>query len=193
MALYRDDPNDKDYVIFGPEGKLIDLINAVEDIKQKYENGIGPGGICYVLSEIISLAPIIENYISIKELSQTNGIRQFEVKNNSKGNTKSVGLRIGKIPGFPKSEKGIDIQVLLEYLKEEIRDADNYLISKIKRSKNGTFDFNDLDENQYQPAGLDLTLNEMYSFKHDDGTIYGLLKDAKCCQNKIKFKHLKLW
>ena len=44
----------------------------------------------------------------------------------------------------------------------------------------------DLDENQYQPAGLDLTLNEMYSFKHDDGTIYGLLRDAKVLPKQIK-------
>ena len=43
-----------------------------------------------------------------------------------------------------------------------------------------------LDENQYQPAGIDLTLNELYSFKHNDGTIYGLLKDAKVLPEQIK-------
>ena len=34
-----------------------------------------------------------------------------------------------------------------------------------------------LNEDQYQPAGIDLTLNELYSFKHNDGVIYGLLKE----------------
>lgn len=43
-----------------------------------------------------------------------------------------------------------------------------------------------LDEKQYQPAGIDLTLEEMYSFKHDQGTIYGLLKDAKVLPEQIK-------
>ena len=36
-----------------------------------------------------------------------------------------------------------------------------------------------LDEDQYQPAGIDLTLQNVMEFKHDDGTIYGLLKNAK--------------
>lgn len=43
-----------------------------------------------------------------------------------------------------------------------------------------------LNENQYQPAGIDLTLDEVYAFKHDDGTIYGLLKDAKVLPKQIK-------
>jgi deoxycytidine triphosphate deaminase len=43
-----------------------------------------------------------------------------------------------------------------------------------------------LDEEQYQPAGIDLTLNELYSFKHNDGIIYGLLKDAKVLPEQIK-------
>ena len=36
-----------------------------------------------------------------------------------------------------------------------------------------------LDENQYQPAGIDLTLDKVSILKHNDGTIYGLLKNAK--------------
>ena len=148
IPLYEDDPSDENYVIFGSEGKIIGLNEAAESIKQKTENGIRSGGICYVLSEIISLAPIIENYISIKELSPSNGIRQFKVINKPKGDSKIVGLRIGKIPGFPKSDSGIDIQVLLEYLKEEIRDANDDLIDKIRRSKNRNFNFDELDENQ---------------------------------------------
>ena len=35
-----------------------------------------------------------------------------------------------------------------------------------------------LDE-QYQPAGIDLTLNSVSYLNHNDGIIYGLLKDAK--------------
>lgn len=45
-----------------------------------------------------------------------------------------------------------------------------------------------LDEEQYQPAGIDLTLDEVYVLEHNDGTIYGLLKDAKVLprQNKVQ-------
>lgn len=43
-----------------------------------------------------------------------------------------------------------------------------------------------LNEDQYQPAGIDLTLNELYSFKHNDGVIYGLLKDAKVLPEQVK-------
>jgi hypothetical protein len=68
MTLYETDPSYKDYVIFNSKGKLIGLNEASEEIKQKTENDIRTGGICYVLSQIISLAPIIENYIYIKEL-----------------------------------------------------------------------------------------------------------------------------
>lgn len=35
-----------------------------------------------------------------------------------------------------------------------------------------------LDE-QYQPAGIDLTLEKVSLLKHNQGTIYGLLKDVK--------------
>lgn len=37
----------------------------------------------------------------------------------------------------------------------------------------------DLDENQYQPAGIDLTLGSVSKLIHNKGTIYGLLKNAK--------------
>lgn len=159
MTLYETDPSDKDYVIFNSKGKLIGLNQASEEIKQKYENHIGSGGICYVLSQIISLAPIIENYIEIKELSLNNGIRLFEVINKVKEDSKQVRLKIGKMPGFPKSEIGIDIQVLLEYLKEEIRDANKDLIDKIKNSKNKVFNFDNLNENQKK--NLDEILKEI--------------------------------
>lgn len=36
-----------------------------------------------------------------------------------------------------------------------------------------------LEEDQYQPAGIDLTLDKVLELKHNDGTIYGLLKNAK--------------
>lgn len=44
----------------------------------------------------------------------------------------------------------------------------------------------DLDEEQYQPAGIDLTLGNLYALEYNDGTIYGLLKDAKVLPNQIK-------
>ena len=140
MNLYNDDQNDNKYVIFNSKGLLISIQKASEEIKQK-----NSGGICYLLSEIISLAPIIDNYILIKELPQNNGMRRFEVTNKAKGNSRIVELRIGKIPGFPKSEKSIDIQVLFEYLKEEIREVNKELIEKIKKSKNKEFNFDELD------------------------------------------------
>ena len=37
----------------------------------------------------------------------------------------------------------------------------------------------DLDEDQYQPAGIDLTLGQVSKLKYTDGVIYGLLKNAK--------------
>lgn len=43
-----------------------------------------------------------------------------------------------------------------------------------------------LEENQYQPAGVDLTLSEVYVLKHNEGTIYGLLKDAKVLPEQVK-------
>lgn len=44
----------------------------------------------------------------------------------------------------------------------------------------------DLDENQYQPAGIDLTLDKVMSIKHNEGTIYGLLKDAKVLPKQVE-------
>ena len=45
-----------------------------------------------------------------------------------------------------------------------------------------------LNEKQYQPAGIDLTLKSVSELKHNKGTIYGLLKDAKVlpAQNELK-------
>ncbi len=37
----------------------------------------------------------------------------------------------------------------------------------------------DLKEDQYQPAGIDLTLEKVAELKHNDGIVYGLLKNAK--------------
>ena len=36
-----------------------------------------------------------------------------------------------------------------------------------------------LSEEQYQPAGIDLTLGKVLNLEHNEGTQYGLLKDAK--------------
>lgn len=36
-----------------------------------------------------------------------------------------------------------------------------------------------LNENQYQPAGIDLTLGKVSKLIHNNGTVYGLLKEAK--------------
>lgn len=45
-----------------------------------------------------------------------------------------------------------------------------------------------LDENQYQPAGIDLTLGEVLTLEHNDGTQYGLLKDAKVLPQQSKLE-----
>ena len=37
----------------------------------------------------------------------------------------------------------------------------------------------DLKEDQYQPAGIDLTLEKVAELKHNNGIVYGLLKNAK--------------
>lgn len=39
--------------------------------------------------------------------------------------------------------------------------------------------YSDLEENQYQPAGIDLTLDNISELRHNEGTTYGLLKKAK--------------
>lgn len=40
-----------------------------------------------------------------------------------------------------------------------------------------------LDE-QYQPAGIDLTLNKLAKLEHNNGTVYGILKNAKILPNQ---------
>lgn len=45
-----------------------------------------------------------------------------------------------------------------------------------------------LDENQYQPAGIDLTLGKIFLLKHNQGTTYGLLKDAKVLAEQAELK-----
>ena len=50
----------------------------------------------------------------------------------------------------------------------------------------------DLDENQYQPAGIDLTLGKVSKLKHNNGTVYGLLKDAKILPRQEELKTKKV-
>ena len=69
MKDYKDDPKDNKYVIFNNNLKLTGLNNACEEIKQKTENNIPSGGICYALAAMISQAPIIDNNISMKEVA----------------------------------------------------------------------------------------------------------------------------
>lgn len=47
--------------------------------------------------------------------------------------------------------------------------------------------YTNLDDEQYQPAGIDLTAGEVSELIHNEGTQYGLLKNAK-----ILPKHKKL-
>lgn len=39
--------------------------------------------------------------------------------------------------------------------------------------------YNKMEKDQYQPAGIDLTLKSISDLKHNNGTVYGLLTDAK--------------
>lgn len=48
-----------------------------------------------------------------------------------------------------------------------------------------------LDE-QYQPAGIDLTLNSVSYLNHNDGIVYGLLKDAKVIPQHIELELKKI-
>lgn len=162
MTLYEDDKDDPNYIIFNEKGQLIGIRNACEEIQQVIDKDVLVGGICYVLGKIISLSSIIENFFEIKELDSTNGIRKFEVKNKAKNDSKIVELRIGKIPGCPKSEKGIDIQVLLEYLKEEIKDVNIELINKLKSLKNRNFDsnlFTDIEKEKLEKILVEIVDN----------------------------------
>ena len=191
MKLYKDDPKDKNYVIFN-KGQLIGIRDASEEIKQislpdGNNESIGSGGICYVLASIISVAPIIENNIIIKELGEKNGIKRFQVENKVKGGPPiTVELRIGKKSGFPKSEKGIDIQVLLEYLKKEIEKADDYLIKKFKDTKSDNvediFKDNNIDQDLLDKILIEIADNYKQQFgnfleRNDKGRYK--LKDKK--------------
>ena len=46
----------------------------------------------------------------------------------------------------------------------------------------------DLDEKQYQPAGIDLTLGKVSEFKYNKGTTYGLLKNAKVLPELVEME-----
>lgn len=46
----------------------------------------------------------------------------------------------------------------------------------------------DLAEEQYQPAGLDLTLGKVSEFKYNKGTTYGLLKNAKVLPDLVEME-----
>ena len=49
-----------------------------------------------------------------------------------------------------------------------------------------------LDENQYQPAGIDLTLDKVAGFVHKVGTIYGLTKKAKVLPEQKELKTVSM-
>ena len=42
-----------------------------------------------------------------------------------------------------------------------------------------------LEENQYQPAGIDLTLDDVAILNHNSDTIYGIFKDSKVLPGQI--------
>lgn len=44
----------------------------------------------------------------------------------------------------------------------------------------------DLEKEQYQPAGIDLTVGKVSILEHNNGTVYGLLKDAKVLPNQTE-------
>lgn len=45
-----------------------------------------------------------------------------------------------------------------------------------------------LDEKQYQPAGIDLTLNKICELEHTNGSIYGLFKNTKVLPKLVDCK-----
>lgn len=49
-----------------------------------------------------------------------------------------------------------------------------------------------LDEKQYQPAGIDLTLDKVFTLEHDEGTMYGLLKNAKVLPQQSELKTISV-
>ena len=52
--------------------------------------------------------------------------------------------------------------------------------------------YSDLNEEQYQPAGIDLTLESISELNHNDGMVYGLLKDAKVIPQHIECETKKI-
>ena len=54
--------------------------------------------------------------------------------------------------------------------------------------------YSDLNEKQYQPAGIDLTVGKISKLKHDNRTVYGLLKDAKIIpdQEELEVKNVQV-
>ena len=101
-------------------------------------------------------------------ITKKNGIRQFRIENKAKeGESKIVGLRINKRIGFPKSQKGIDIQVLMEYLKEEIKDVNQSFIEKLENSKNSEFNFNDGNINPSLLKKILIEIAEHYPDKYN--------------------------
>ena len=49
-----------------------------------------------------------------------------------------------------------------------------------------------LEEEQYQPAGIDLTLDKILTLEHNDGTMYGLLKNAKVLPQQSELKTISV-
>ena len=52
--------------------------------------------------------------VKSKQKDEEKKEQENDNKEKEKNDSKIVDLRIGKIPGVPKSQKGIDIQILLE-------------------------------------------------------------------------------
>ena len=51
-----------------------------------------------------------------------------------------------------------------------------------------------LEEDQYQPAGIDLTVDKVALLTHNQGTVYGLLKNAKILpqQEELKISNVQV-
>ena len=52
--------------------------------------------------------------------------------------------------------------------------------------------YDDLDEEQYQPAGIDLTLGNLSKLEHNGGTVYGLLRDVKVLPQQKELKTVNM-
>lgn len=48
--------------------------------------------------------------------------------------------------------------------------------------------YDDLKDEQYQPAGIDLTLDTVSKLEHNGGTVYGLLNDVKVLPQQKELK-----